>query len=176
MVLCEWFVFRKHINPIRRVFKNGDLSIEVIENAFRQAHRFPLLTVCRIFGPHLFALSIPAVLLAAVFIQTELLSLPLYYTLHAAVGAVLIAGMHGIIEFFLSSKAVRPLLITLRNKALMLHGADLTSEAKIHMSIQQICGWCPGLSGVRKAAAFTKISCRNILSNPSYSKGNGRFF
>ncbi|USK35433.1 HD domain-containing protein [Bacillus sp. F19] len=45
--------------------------------------------------------------------------------------------MHGIIEFFLSSKAVRPLLITLRNKALMLHRADLTSEAKIHISIQQ---------------------------------------
>ncbi|MDR0137074.1 HD domain-containing protein [Metabacillus idriensis] len=137
MGLCEWFAFTKHIDPIKRVFKNGDLSLEAIENAFRQTHRFPLLTVYRIFGPHLFGLSIPAVLMAALFIRYDLLSLPLYYTLLASVGAVLIAGMHSIIEFFLSSKAVKPMLINLRNKALMLYGADLTSEAEIHISIQQ---------------------------------------
>lgn len=166
MGLCEWFVFKKHINPIRRVFKNGDLSFEAIENAYSQAHRFPSLSVYRIFGPHLFGLSIPAVLLAAVFIQTELLSLPLYYTLLATAGAVLIAGMHGIIEFFLSSKAVRPLLITLRNKALMLHGADLTSEAKIHISIQQKVLYSAIYIGVFPLLLFTLATQIRFLENP----------
>lgn len=137
MGICEWLVFRKQIYPIKRVFKDGDISMDAIEKAFRQIHRFPILTVYRIFGPHLFGLSVPAIMLTYLFISGGFVNLPLYYTFIATLGAILIAGMHGIIEFFLTSGAVNPILITLRNKALMFHGADLTAEAKIHISIQQ---------------------------------------
>ncbi|WP_318184044.1 hypothetical protein [Metabacillus idriensis] len=78
MGICEWLVFRKQIYPIKRVFKDGDISMDAIEKAFRQIHRFPILTVYRIFGPHLFGLSVPAIMLTYLFISGGFVNLPLY--------------------------------------------------------------------------------------------------
>ncbi|KEZ52762.1 hypothetical protein AZ46_0203210 [Metabacillus indicus LMG 22858] len=136
MSLCEWALFRIHIAPIKNVFKDRDTSLDTLDAAFRQAHRFPLLSVYRILGPHLFGFSVPAVLLGICLIKNNLLNIPLSYILPAFAVTFLVAGMHSVIEFFLCSKAVKPMLITLRNKGLMLYGTDLVPDREIPISLK----------------------------------------
>ncbi|KPC98696.1 hypothetical protein LR69_03031 [Geobacillus sp. BCO2] len=84
--------------------------------ALEQARRLPLLAVRRILGPHLFGLSIPGMGLTALCIHYRVLSLPYRYILYAFIGAILIASLHALIEFFLTTKACRPLMAHLLTK------------------------------------------------------------
>ncbi|WP_223299315.1 hypothetical protein [Paenibacillus darwinianus] len=69
MVYAELFVFSRHLRPIRNLFQQSTPSVEMLESVYLHTHRFPILAVKRIFGPHLFGLSVPAGILLVLGIE-----------------------------------------------------------------------------------------------------------
>ncbi|PRO64830.1 HD domain-containing phosphohydrolase [Alkalicoccus urumqiensis] len=102
MLLSEYALYRKHARPLIEV-SAGNEEESVLQRAFIQAHRFPLLTVRRILGPHLFGLGIPASLLTWAAATNGFVQLEWIYFLYAWIGALLIAVMHAMVEFFLTA-------------------------------------------------------------------------
>lgn len=136
MLILESIVFSKHIYPIKKVFLEQNYSLEDLKVAYRQTHRLPILTVYRIFGPHLFGLSFPAMLISYICIKMDIIQLPLYYIGIAFGASVLVAGMHSIIEFYLATKALKPVLITIREKTLTQYKYDFSHHSHLYISIQ----------------------------------------
>ena len=118
MIFSELLLYRRHIRPIRQLFMIESPSIDELTSAFEQASRFPILTVHRILGPHLFGLSIPSIGLTAVFIQMGWIDLPYRLIGLAAIGAVMIAVLHALIEYFLTVRSVEPLLVYMKERHL----------------------------------------------------------
>ena len=134
MSIAELIMFKKHLQPIKSVFTSELLSYSELKEKFLYTHKFPILTVKRILGPHFLGITLPAVFLAVLFIYIGWLEMPYRYVLLATTGAMLIAGMHALIEFFLTSKAIQSILIHLKdlskkhfNKSLSLDGEVLVS-------------------------------------------------
>jgi HD-GYP domain-containing protein (c-di-GMP phosphodiesterase class II) len=148
MFLLEYLFFRKHLAVFQLYFSRKQPSILLAEKAFFQAHHFPVRSVKRILGPHLFGLSVPAICLTWAAIYNEILSLPYYYIFLAALGALLIAGMHAIIEFFLTTKAVQPLLKEIHERTIKDHGVRLALAHSRHISIQKKIQWSTLFIGV----------------------------
>ncbi len=137
MIGCELFTLRKHLIPIRSVLIDPKPTKEQIIGSYKQTERFPILAFKRTIGPHLLGLSIPASTLAYLFIQLGLLGIPSIYILYAIIGAVLIASFHGMIEYYLTSKSILPVLEHLR--AELIHSFDYDPSANSHvlMSIRR---------------------------------------
>ncbi len=117
MGAAEWIVFRRDLAPIRQFFAAKQPDERLAAKALEQTRRLPILAVRRILGPHLFGLSIPGMGLTALCIHHHVLSLPYRYILYAFIGAILIASLHALIEFFLTTKTCRPLMAYLLTKA-----------------------------------------------------------
>lgn len=137
MAFFEYRAFSKDIQPILQVFENDKMDLEDLHNAFNKLHCFPIQTFKRIMGPHLFGLTIPAVILAASFISFNLLSIPYIFITFAIIGAILVAGMHAIIEFFMTIKAVQPLLKELDLISTTQFNHTFTQKGKMVMSIKR---------------------------------------
>lgn len=99
-------------------------------------HRLPNLSVLRIMGPHLLGFSIPAAGIAIWMIHTGQLTLPFYYVGIACIGACLVASMHAMIEFFLTMRAIRPLLIEIRDRTYQKHGINLSLRGRVLLSLR----------------------------------------
>ncbi|MFC7062871.1 HD-GYP domain-containing protein [Halobacillus seohaensis] len=117
MLICEFLVYQKHIQPIKLIFHKEKPSRGELEKAYIRLHRFPLLTIKRILGPHLFGLAIPASILSIVGITNGWIGLPTYYIALAWAGSILIAVMHALIEFFLTYRSIQFLLRKFLGKA-----------------------------------------------------------
>lgn len=137
MLSLESIVFSLMIKPIKRTFLNDQPSHEDLRLSYKQAHRLPILSVYRIFGPHLFGFSIPAMAMSYIYINNEMLPFPLYYVGIAFGASVLIAGMHAIIEFFLATKAIQPILFYIRDQSQNLYNMDFSHQSHIYISIQK---------------------------------------
>ncbi|MCL9970901.1 HD domain-containing protein [Anoxybacillus kestanbolensis] len=110
MLFIEYRAFQKDIHPIRRIFYETNVTEEQFYWALVQAKRFPLLTVRRIALPHFLGLSVPAVALTLSLIFIDVLRIPYMYVAYALFGALLIAMLHAMIEFFLTLRTMRPLI------------------------------------------------------------------
>ncbi|PLT34496.1 HD-GYP domain-containing protein [Bacillus sp. V5-8f] len=137
MVICELFVFSRHVRPIRNLFQQSRPSLETLRSVYVHTHRFPILAIKRIFGPHLFGLSIPAAILMTTGVQQGLLSLPMSYIMLAAFGVPVVASMHAFIEFFLTSQAIRPVAMHIRGISKELYGHELSLNGQVLVSIQR---------------------------------------
>lgn len=136
MLTCELFVFYRHAKPIQDAFLTESPTAEQLCKAYIQTHRFPVLSLLRTFGPHLLGMSVPAIAMSYIFIKQGWLTLPYYYIGLACIGALLVASMHAMIEFFLTSRAIRPLVTYVRNKHISLYGQDLTLGGQVFTSIR----------------------------------------
>jgi putative nucleotidyltransferase with HDIG domain len=121
MITSELLLYRKHIRPIRHFFKAESPTSQELTSAFEQASRFPTLTVQRILGPHLFGLSIPSIALTTICIYNEWIDLPYRLIGLAAIGAVMIAVLHALIEYFLTVRSVEPLLVYMKERYFELY-------------------------------------------------------
>ena len=121
MITSELLLYRKHIRPIRHFFKAESPTSQGLTSAFEQASRFPTLTVQRILGPHLFGLSIPSITLTTVCIYNGWIDLPYRLIGLAAIGAVMIAVLHALIEYFLTVRSVEPLLVYMKERHFELY-------------------------------------------------------
>ncbi|WP_404449810.1 HD domain-containing protein [Sutcliffiella horikoshii] len=136
MVLCEFYSFYKQLQPIKITLTNTANTYADYQRAFLHIQRFPILTVKRIIGPHLLGLSVPAITLAIICIQLELLNMPIRYVFLASLGAVLIAGMHAFIEYFLTVKAIRPILDCLQETTQDIYQVSLSIHDDIIVSLR----------------------------------------
>jgi HD-GYP domain-containing protein (c-di-GMP phosphodiesterase class II) len=115
MFFTEGLFFRLHIRPIRAVFHSGGMEIEAARRAVVRLKQFPVLTVKRIMLPHLLGLVIPAASISLYLISAGVLKLPLYMVLYAVIAAFLVACMHALVEFYLTLRAIKPVLAYLRS-------------------------------------------------------------
>jgi len=125
MIGLELLLYRRHIRPIYHVFHTDAPTYEALQQAFNQTSHFSTLTVKRILGPHLFGLSVPAMSLTAFAIHQGWIDLPYRLIGLAAFGAILIAILHALIEFFLTYRSVEPLLLQLQEMSHRLHQRPL---------------------------------------------------
>lgn len=137
MVVAELYVFNRHLRPIRNLFEQNKPSLKMLESVYLHAHRFPILALKRIFGPHLFGLSIPASIMLIFSVQQGWISLPYSYLLLAAIGVPLVACMHAFIEFFLTAQSIRPLSMYIRQLTIDSYGIDLSLNGKVLVSVQR---------------------------------------
>ncbi|MDQ8736124.1 HD domain-containing phosphohydrolase [Paenibacillus sp. LHD-38] len=136
MIFCELFVFYRHLRPIQVIFKAQQPTSEQLKNAYLHTHKFPVLSVRRTYGPHFLGLLLPAVSMAIVFIKLGYMKLPYFYIGIAAAVAFMIASMHAMIEFFLTTKAIRPVVTHIRNWHMELYNQDITLSGKVLVSIR----------------------------------------
>jgi putative nucleotidyltransferase with HDIG domain len=136
MFTSEWIVFKKHFAPIHKVFAVKHPSLEIIREAFITLQHFPLLTVKRIMGPHLLGLAVPATIMSIVFIHNSWFHFPYSFVGFAWLGAILIASMHALIEYFLTYRAINPVLIFLIQQSQQRFGKTLELEEKNFLSIK----------------------------------------
>ncbi|WP_078554184.1 HD domain-containing phosphohydrolase [Bacillus alkalicellulosilyticus] len=138
MFISEYLVFRTHMKPIKTALLSENPSLDDLITAYNQTHRFPNKSVLRILGPHLLGFALPAVCLSLTFIWLGYLQLDYIYIYYALIGAVLVAFMHAIIEYFHTSFAIEPVLEQLYSKAEELHGETLSNNLVLHISLKTI--------------------------------------
>ncbi|WP_186578605.1 HD-GYP domain-containing protein [Aquibacillus kalidii] len=137
MLISESILYKKHVRPIKNVLDLDVASLEEFKKAYLTTLRFPVLSLKRILLPHFLGLAIPASLLTMFFINQQIITIPIYYVVFAWIGAFLIAFTHAIIEFLLTSKAIIPVLKTLRKKTLAIYQVDLNVENYVLLSIKR---------------------------------------
>lgn len=136
MAVTEVSVFLKQIKPIRTALMESKPALAVLEEAYLHTHQLPRHAVMRILGPHLLGLSLPATLMTLWMIRSGLLSIPYFYLLMAVIGAVLIASMHALIEFYLTCSAIIPLIKQFRTRALDMYNVDFSLEGHVFVPIR----------------------------------------
>ncbi|OWA35436.1 hypothetical protein B9G55_12400 [Saccharibacillus sp. O16] len=137
MMSLELLTFSRQVRPIRSLFLEDQPSLDHIRDAYLQIHRLPALSVLRILGPHLFGLSVPAILLTLWFMHTGWVDLPVHYIGIAASGAVLVAGMHALIEYFLTDQAIRPLLKVVSEMGERQYNVSVSLDGRVIVSTQR---------------------------------------
>lgn len=110
MVCTESVIFTRHVAPIRAVFLSKRISQDMYIAAYRQIYKFPVLSVFRIMGPHWLGAMVPGVTISFIEIHYHKLSLPYSYVFLAILGSFLVAGMHAMVEFFLTTRTIQPVL------------------------------------------------------------------
>ncbi|MGD6817582.1 HD domain-containing phosphohydrolase [Metabacillus sp. 84] len=136
MISLDILFLKAQLKPIRKGLLS-DASFDEMRKAFYEVHKFPQRTIFRINFPHLFGFSVPGFSVAAVLYVSGQFSFPGYYIILALVGAILIAGMHSVIEYFLTTSSIKPLLFDIRRRALMQFGEDLAQSPAIYISIKK---------------------------------------
>lgn len=136
MIGSELFVFYRHIRPIQAVFKIKHPSSEQLKAAYLQTHHFPILAVRRTFGPHFLGIMLPAVIMAFLCIALGWLNVPYFYVGIAVGVALMIASMHAMIEFFLTAKAIHPVIAFIRDKNKELYKNEITLNGHVLVSIR----------------------------------------
>lgn len=136
MIACELFVFYRHLLPIQAIFKAQQPTSEQLKTAYLHTHKFPVLSVRRTYGPHFLGLLLPAVSMAFVCIKLGFIKLPYFYIGIASAVAFMIASMHAMIEFFLTMKAIRPIVTHIRNQHKELYKQDITLSGRVLVSIR----------------------------------------
>jgi HD-GYP domain-containing protein (c-di-GMP phosphodiesterase class II) len=115
MFFTEGIFFRRHIGPIQAVFHADGKETESVRRAIVRLKQFPVLTVKRIMLPHLLGLVIPAASVSLYLISAGVLELSLYMVLYAVIAAFLVASMHALVEFYLTLRAIKPVLAHLKS-------------------------------------------------------------
>ena len=135
MAVCEFLFFMKQKNPIKKAFDNSFKNPELTENAYSQLLKFPELTAKRIMGPHLFGFSVPAASFSLLLIHNGLLNFSYIYVVYASVASLIIASMHALIEYFLTIKAIQPVIMFL-NQNVSLPVQTLKSQIRVPINLK----------------------------------------
>ncbi|WP_235848422.1 HD-GYP domain-containing protein [Litchfieldia alkalitelluris] len=137
MLLVEYIKFQNDLKPIINIYNKTNCDYKEYQEIFYYIHRYPFITFKRVIGPHFLGLSIPAIILSYFLIKIELLSIPYHYILLALIGAILVAGMHAMIELFLTIKAIQPLLLDIEVKVQRELNRPISLQGKTIISIKR---------------------------------------
>lgn len=136
MAVTEISIFYNQLKPIRTAMQVQEPTLAMLEKAYLHTHQLPKNAVRRILGPHLLGFSLPASLLTFWMIRNGFINIPYFYLLLAITGAILVACMHALIEFFLTCSAIVPLIKEFRNKAMDIFNVDFSLEGHIFVAIR----------------------------------------
>ena len=167
MFSFEYMVYRKHMRPLYQFFQTPVPSQEQLAAAFRTTHRFPLLTIKRILGPHFLGLSIPSSSLTALAIHFDWLEMPYYLIGLACFGAVLVAILHALIEFFLTYRVTESMLAELTVQSQTYGDGALTLTKKDFISLRQKMLISTLIIGVFPILLFVLASAVQLTENES---------
>ncbi|GGM19155.1 hypothetical protein GCM10011351_01250 [Paraliobacillus quinghaiensis] len=156
MMVSEFYVLKKDLKKIKyAILKSQHLSNQETKLAYEQAHRFPYLTVRRILLPHLLGFSIPAGAISVVCIYLDILHISYQYVIYAYIGSVLVAIMHGLVEYYLTIEAIKPVLAKMRKNAKDNHEIKLSIEGNIFITIRKTLIASALVIGVSPVLLFT---------------------
>ncbi|GAB6992059.1 HD-GYP domain-containing protein [Paenibacillus pini] len=136
MLVTELIVFFVHIKPIRKGLLEPEGGFDVLEKAYLQTHKLPMLAIYRILGPHLLGLMVPAVGMTLWMLHVGLLTFPPFYLTIAVLGAILVASMHAMIDFFLTTLTIRPLIQEFKKQTEERYRVELDLDGHVFMSIR----------------------------------------
>lgn len=137
MLVAELITLWAQLGPIRQFFAAEHHEKAELTKMYETIHRFPGQTIYRILGPHMLGFSLPAAGLTLWMISTGWLDFPYGYVAVAAACALLIAVMHALIEYFLTVRTVRPLLLEVRRRGKEQHGMEPSLGGRVLVSIQR---------------------------------------
>ncbi|GMA57684.1 HAMP domain-containing protein [Alicyclobacillus sacchari] len=135
-VTVDTLVFHRHMRPIRAALTTPNPSLAQFERAYKQTLRLPVLAVARVMGPHWLSFMLPGLALSIWDIRRGILTLPMTYVALAALGTLLVASMHAVTEFFLTSRSTTATLIIFRRRCRMLHGKDVGFSGEVIVSLR----------------------------------------
>lgn len=135
MATSELWLFTRHLSPIRTVLADGQMALLNYQRAYQQAHRLPLLAVYRIMGPHWLGILVPGAVISVFEIHAGFLSFPYRYVWLATIGSFLVAVMHALVEFFLTTSTIQPILDHMRTFCAEVHGVELSLDGRVIVPI-----------------------------------------
>ncbi|MCL6592373.1 MAG: HD domain-containing protein [Alicyclobacillus sp.] len=109
MCAVETASFVRDLQPLWQLQQQG-VHPQTLEAAYQRLLRLPAIAVRRVMGPHWLGVVIPAAGLTLLALVCRWVSLPAWEVLLAAVASVLLAGMHALVEFFLTQEISEELL------------------------------------------------------------------
>ncbi|WDH83066.1 HD-GYP domain-containing protein [Paenibacillus urinalis] len=125
-----------------RPYRDIQLQVETstgLQQAYDFLHTLPTYAFCRILYPHYICLSLPVVLLSTILRQLDLLHISFIHTLYIVISLFFAAHLHAIIEFIMTTRAIRPYITAVKNKAKAI-GALLTYTGKQFVSLGSTTG------------------------------------
>lgn len=167
MFSLEYIVYKKHIRPLNEVFLSKQPTLVQLTSAFRTTHRFPVLTIKRILGPHFLGLSIPSSSLTAFAISQGWLDMPYYLIGLACFGAILVAILHALIEFFLTYRVTESMLLDLTKISRSYGYGDLELKVQDVVSLRQKMLISTLIIGVFPILLFVLASAVQLTENES---------
>ncbi|MFT8319703.1 MAG: HD domain-containing phosphohydrolase [Bacillus sp. (in: firmicutes)] len=117
MFTVESIFFFFHLKPIKKAYLFRFSNQEYNEKAILQLYKFPKLTVYRILGPHFLGFSLTSSLLFYFFVRKNMLHFPPIYLLFGFIAAFVIASLHALIEFYLTSGTIQQEVKYLQNNS-----------------------------------------------------------
>ncbi|SDJ76805.1 HD-GYP domain-containing protein [Sediminibacillus albus] len=137
MIILEFLAFSKQIKPVKTALTAASPSLVQLRTAYKRCLDFPILTFRRIMLPHFLGVTVPATFLVIGLIFTDRLNVPYVYVPIACAAAFLVASMHGMIEFFLTTRAMLPTMRKLNKKASLLFHQDISQGHGTYFSIRK---------------------------------------
>jgi HAMP domain-containing protein len=136
MITLNQLTLYRDLRPIRIYFKHSEANYEMLKAAYVQTHRFAILTARRILGPSVCGFFFTAAITISIARYVEWLHIPSRYLVYYSLGAVLITVIHAMIQFFLASETIRPLLIYRRNESNHRFGKDMSLDGNVLLSLR----------------------------------------
>lgn len=141
MIVIGWSVYYIQLRPIRNCFINKMESYGFLQNVYIRTHRLPSLVAKRIMGPHLIGYLLPSTGLCLWFIYTGQLTISYYQIFLSSIATILVVGMHALVEFYMTSNSVRPILLELNTWSRLLYDKELSLHGRVLISIKSKFRW-----------------------------------
>ncbi|WP_044480255.1 HD-GYP domain-containing protein [Paenibacillus antibioticophila] len=141
MIVLGWGVYHIQLRPIRNCFVNNIESFGYLQSVYIRTHRLPSLVAKRIMGPHLIGYLLPSTALCLWFTHTGQLTINYYQVFLTAAAAILVTGMHALIEFYMTSNSIHPVLLELNNWSYILYEKELSLHGRVLISIKSKLRW-----------------------------------
>lgn len=141
MIVLGWSVYYIQLRPIRNCFHNNIESFGFLHSVYTRTHRLPSLVAKRIMGPHLIGYLLPSTVLSLCFIRTGQLTINYYQVFLTVIAAILVTSMHALVEFYMTSNSIHPVLLELNNWSYVLYGKELSLHGRVLISIKSKLRW-----------------------------------
>lgn len=131
MLAADTVAFRAQVRPIRKALVQAHPTEDVLAKGYRRALHLPALAVLRVMGPHWLSFLIPGLVSSSILVRRGLLHLPMAYVWLASLGTLIVASMHAVIEFFLTSRTIEPTLVAIRRRSEHMYGASVWLRGQV---------------------------------------------
>ncbi|MCM3784746.1 HD-GYP domain-containing protein [Neobacillus mesonae] len=116
-----------------------DHSVPQLSRIYIYLHRLPVYALCRMLYPYYLCLSVPVLLLTTILTRFDLLHFSYIHIIYIVLSLFFVSCFHAIIEYFMTSRTVKPFILAVKNRAQDL-GAEQPLEGNFSDSIRRKIG------------------------------------